>query len=188
MLKSSDFGTDLQCKSCKQRFTLYKNYSHDHILTPASKNATFLVCHYVHPMPISVGSGCVDWLRWFSDGEFFNGITIKDAHLTLSGYAELHQPQTAQTAQIASAPAPIPQPAQVPAPRPMIGLSQQINTMNQVTNKYVGKKIDPVLMKELEDELLKYTEKMINKCECGSAKIGIKKGQIGHSSWCPWVK
>ena len=37
----------------------------------------------------------------------------------------------------------------------------------------------------------KYIPKAVSasKCECGAFKTnGIKKGQIGHSDWCPWSK
>ncbi len=25
-----------------------------------------------------------------------------------------------------------------------------------------------------------------NSCECGAAKVGVSRGKVGHSSWCPW--
>ena len=25
-----------------------------------------------------------------------------------------------------------------------------------------------------------------SKCECGSAKLGVGRGEVGHSDWCPW--
>lgn len=26
----------------------------------------------------------------------------------------------------------------------------------------------------------------VDKCECGGAKVGYKKGEVGHSRWCNW--
>lgn len=26
----------------------------------------------------------------------------------------------------------------------------------------------------------------LSRCECGAARTGIGRGQVGHSSWCPW--
>jgi len=29
-------------------------------------------------------------------------------------------------------------------------------------------------------------DRVIDRCECGGAKVGYKKGEIGHSRWCNW--
>jgi hypothetical protein len=51
------------------------------------------------------------------------------------------------------------------------------------TYPQITPKKDVVLL-NIKEELAKLDAK----CECGGAKLGYKRGNPGHSSWCPWSK
>jgi hypothetical protein len=162
-ITASDRGCDLYCVVCGDMYSKYSSgfWEPPWSSAPSTPNwmptpTTYSVYHYQHLPHPVVGGGC-------------------------SGVAEFKWPDPAEPNH--STPGPV-------AGRLFCGdWSSKIELFatKQAPNIYAKMAAMAGIMAATPYENdPDYPPEGACKCECGSHKLGIGRGQVGHSHWCPW--